>query len=120
MRKIREVLRLKFCEKRSQWEIAAACSMGVGTVWTYVERAKRAGLSWPLPEELDDAALDKKLYAREYATAVVRPLPDLAHLHEELRRPGVTLQLLWTEYREAHPEGYGYSQFCERYSRWAE
>jgi transposase len=120
MRKIREVLRLKFCEKRSQREIAAACGMGAGTVWEYVKRATQVGLSWPLPEELDDAALDRKLYEREYLTAVVRPLPDFAKLHVELRRDGVTLQLLWTEYRESHPEGYGYSQFCERYSRWAQ
>lgn len=120
MRKIREVLRLKLGEKRSQREVAAACSMGAGTVWEYVRRAAEAGLGWPLPEDLDDTALERKLFGKESGTAVVRAMPDLAQVHEELRRDGVTLQLLWTEYREVHPEGYGYSQFCERYSRWAQ
>ena len=120
MRKIREVLRLKFGEKRSQREVAAACNIGAATVWEYVRRATAAGLSWPLPEDLDDVALEQKLYAHEYATAVARPMPDLVYLHEELRRDGVTLQLLWTEYRESHPDGIGYSQLCERYSRWAQ
>ena len=114
MRKIREVLRLKLGEKLSQREVAAACNIGAATVWEYVRRATAAGLIWPLPEELDDVALERKLYAHEYATAVARPMPDLVYLHEELRRDGVTLQLLWTEYRESHPDGIGYSQLCER------
>ena len=47
-----------------------------------------------------------------------RPVPDWAYVHKELRRKNVTLQLLWLEYREAHPDGYGYSQFCNLYRAW--
>jgi transposase len=121
MRKIREVLRLKLAERRTQREIAAACNMGAGTVWECVRRAKVAGLSWPLAPELDDAELEKKLYKQGHRSRGPRPpLPDFATVHEELRQDNVTLQLLWTEYREMHPDGLGYSQFCYHYSRWAE
>jgi transposase len=98
--------------------IARACGVGVGTVSEYVGRAKRAGLSWPLPAELDEAALEARVFppaepGRE------RQAPDLVWMHQELKKVGVTLYLLWEEYRAVHAEGYGYSQFCEIYRRWA-
>jgi transposase len=98
--------------------IAKACGVGVGTVSEYVGRVRRAGLGWPLPTELDEGALEARLFpvpgpVRE------RVAPDLALIHQELKRAGVTLQLLWEEYRQVHGEGYGYSQFCELYRRWA-
>lgn len=120
MRRIREVLRLKYEMGRSQREIARACGMGTGTVSEYLGRARQAGLvSWPLPADVDDSALEARLFpVAELGSARVQP--DLVWIHEELRRPGVTLYLLWEEYRQAHPEGsYGYSQFCEHYRRWA-
>ncbi len=117
MRQLREILRLKH-EGMPHRAIARACGVGVGTVSEYVGRAKRAGLSWPLPAELDEAALEARLFppaepGRE------RQAPDLVWMHQELKKVGVTLYLLWEEYRAVHAEGYGYSQFCEIYRRWA-
>jgi transposase len=121
MRPFREVMRLKYEAGLGHRAIARACSVGVGTVSEYVRRAGRAGLGWALPGELDDAALEARLFPvpRVGPGSVERVVPDCATLHQELRRPGVTLQLLWLEYREVHPEGYQYSQFCERYRRFA-
>ena len=119
MRRIREVLRLKYEMGRSQREIAAACGMGTGTVSGYLGRAKQAGLSWPLPGDLDDAAIETRLFPT-LEPGHERIPADLAWIHEELKRPGVTLHLLWEEYRQAHLQGgYAYSQFCEHYRRWA-
>lgn len=118
MRKLREILRLKHEAKLPHRAIARACAVGVGTVSVYVQRALEAGLAWPLPEALDDAALEARLFRRGAPLHAPHPLPDLPALHQELRRPGVTLHLLWLEYLESHPEGYRYSQFCELYRRW--
>ena len=115
MRRLRDVLRLKFEGGHSHRAIAQACSVGVGTVSEYVGRAMCAGLTWPLPEELDDAALEAKLFPPRSQSDSARPLPDVAEIHQELKRDGVTLQLLWIEYLEVHPNGYRYSQFCEHY-----
>jgi transposase len=93
--------------------------VGLGTVARYLERAQQAGVSWPLPGDLDEAALDARLFRRPFDPNLVRRDPDFAWVHRELRRPGVTLQLLWHEYVEAEPAGYRYSQFCEKYRRWA-
>ena len=76
-------------------------------------------LTWPLPDGLDDATLEARLFARPANPALDRTVPEWAQLHQELKRPGVTLQLLWTEYRAAHPTGYAYSHFCDRYRQWA-
>lgn len=116
MRRIREVLRLRH-EGLSQRAIARACGVGAGTAAEYLSRAGRAGLAWPLPADLDDGVLEARLFPRVEAGSE-RARPDLLQVHEELRRPGVTLQLLWEEYRQVHGEtGYGYSQFCELYRR---
>ena len=118
MRKIREILRLKYEVGLSHRAIARALTVGVGSVSAYAERARLAGLSWPLPEELDDAALESRLFSTRHGPPGPRPQPDVAHIHQELKRVGVTLHLLWMEYLEIHPEGYRYSQFCEIYRRW--
>ena len=117
MRRIREILRLKFESGWSHRVIAQVCSVGVGTVSDYVHRAVRAGLTWPLPADLDDAALEARLFEGEAVEAGVRSAPDWGYVHQELKRPGVTRHLLWLEYFEAHPQGYRYSQFCEHYRR---
>jgi transposase len=120
MRKLRDILRLRYEAGLTQRAIAHACGLGLGTVTSYLQRATAAGLDWPLPTDLDDAALEARLFARPAAApGRDRTLPDWAHLHQELKRPGVTLMLLWQEHRAAQPEGYGYSQFCERYRQWA-
>ena len=81
-------------------------------------RAKVAGLSWPLPVSLDEAGLERRLFPAPPLRAS-RPLPDWNRLHRELRRKGVTLSLLWEEYKAVHPEGLQYSRFCEQYRSWA-
>jgi len=118
MRRLRELLRLKYDSGLSHRAIAQACALGLGTVTTYLQRATAAGLTWPLPDDLDDAALEARVFARPVA-ARVRVVPEWAPLHQELKKPGVTLALLWQEYRAQAPDGYAYSQFCERYRRWA-
>ena len=118
MRQLRQILKLKYHTGLTHREIAKACSIGAGTVSTYVARAREAGLTWPLPPELDDATLDKQLFKLAQVAGAARPLPEWAAIHRELKRTGVTLHLLWVEYRETHPEGYAYSQFCDLYRRW--
>ena len=116
MRQVRQILRLKF-QGLPHRQIARACSVSISTVSDYLQRAAAAGLSWPLPAELDDAVLEAKLFKAPAPPSNPRPSPDLAWVHRELRRPGVTLQLLWHEYLEEYPDGYRYTQFCERYRR---
>jgi len=116
MRKSREILRLKFETDLSQRAIARACGVSNATVWDALKRFEAAGLSWPLPEGVGDAELEARLYRPPGTRAPDSREPDWAHVHEELRtHKHVTLQLLWTEYREAHPDGYGYSYFCQHY-----
>ena len=119
MRKTREILRLKGECQLPNRAVARSCQVGVGTVSEYVQRAQEAGLSWPLPEALSDAELERRLFPDSYRPhRVERPLPDWSVVHAELRRKGVTRRLLWLEYRERHPDGLGYSQFCELYAAW--
>ena len=119
MRKIRELLRLKYELGRSHREIAGSLGVANSTVSDYVGRASAAGFSWPLPEELDDAALEAALFPAPPPSRIRRSEPDWEHVHRELQRhKGVTLQLLWLEYRAVHPDGYQYSWFCERYKAW--
>jgi transposase len=120
MRKIREVLRLKWGCGLANLAVARSCHISSSTVSEYVKRAKASGFCWPLPDDLDDAALYARLYppAERPADQAI-PMPDWAEVHKEMGRKGVTRQLLWQEYRAQHPTGYGYSQFCEHYRRWA-
>lgn len=117
MRKIREVLRLKFEAGLSDSKIAAAIGSARSTVQGCLRRTKDAGISWPLREEFDEAALQARLYRREVPLSR-SPLPDFATLAAELKRPGVTRLLLWQEYKAAHPDGWQYSVFCDQYRRW--
>lgn len=118
MRKIRDVLRLR-AGGMSKRKIAASLSIGVTAAGDSIRRARRTGLSWPLPEGLGDEALELLLYPPAQVTSKDRrPQPDWPAIHRELRRPGVTLQLLWEEYRGIHPDGYGYSRYCELHDAW--
>lgn len=118
MRKIREALRLSH-EGLSTRVMASSLAIGRTTLREYLSRARDVGLSWPLPSELTDADLEHLLFPQRPAgSSDPIPLPDWAYVHAELRRKGVTLLLLWQEYREVHPEGYGYSRYCELYTRW--
>jgi transposase len=114
MRQMRQVLRLH-ASGTSDREIGRSVGVARSTVRDAIGRAKAAGLSWPLPAELSDAALEEKLFARPNRSAGVRrrPEPDWAVLVRELKRPGVTVGLLHEEYLACHPGGYGYSRFCD-------
>jgi transposase len=118
MRKIREVLRLRFEHGLCARDVAKACGLGCTTVLEYGYRAKAAGLVWPPEEEMTDAALEALLFPPPPPKDTDRPLPDYKHVREELGRPGVTLALVWSEYKKAHPNGYRYSRFVELYREW--
>ena len=122
MRQIQEILRLKYQNQLSLREIARSCRLATSTVGDYLKRAEAASLGWPLPEGLTGEQLIKQLFGSspETPTTPDQPLPDWRYIHQELRRKGVTLQLLWEEYRQSHPQGYSYSRFCELYQAWAE
>ena len=112
MRKIREVLRLSLADGLSRRQVGTATGLPYTTVADYLGRAGRAGLGWPLPDGLDDRALEGRLFASAALPPTqARPLPAWPLVHRELRRPGVTLQLLWMEYKERHPDGYQYTHF---------
>jgi transposase len=123
MRHINEILRLKHEKGLSVREIARSCGLPASTVGDYLKRAQAASLGWPLPEELSEEGLLDRLIGGGAEPAPQasppRPIPEWPKVHQELRRKGVTLQLLWQEYRNDHPEGYGRSRFCELYQEWA-
>ena len=119
MRKIKEVLRLKWAQGLSNRQIATACGIGRPTVSEYLRRAAEAGLEWPLPADLDEARLEQLLFPPPPdLPAESRGIPDWQYIHRELKHKSVTLFLLWQEYRQAHPDGYQYSWFCEHYRSW--
>lgn len=118
MRHVKEALRLA-AGGLSLREISRSLGIGHTTAREYLERAQRAGLSWPLPPELNEAELEERLFPKVTAVAAERPLPDWLAVHKDLKRSKhVTLKLLWIEHREAHPDGLGYTQFCTRYHQW--
>jgi transposase len=121
MRNIRELLRLVHGVGLSQRAAAQSLSIAQGTASKYLNRAQRAGLTWPLPAELDDdIRLENRLYPPpSELPSDQRPRPDWAAVHRELRRPGVTLMLLWEEYCDSQKETFSYSWFCEAYGKWA-
>lgn len=119
VRKIKEILRLKWEARLSNRAIGRACKLSCSTVSEYVQRATRAGLSWPLPEGMGDEELSRKLFPETVQVKEIKKsLPDWDEVHSELRKRGVTLKLLWEEYCASHPDGYQYSQYCEYYRRW--
>ena len=120
MRQIHEILRLKHQNRLSVRKIARSCGLPTSTVGDYLQRAEIAGISWPHSEDLSEQQLVERLMATAPPKGEpCQVLPDWTHIHTELGRKSVTLQLLWQEYRAAQPEGYGYSRFCELYQRWA-
>lgn len=123
MQNVREVLRLKLDCDLSARKIAKATGFARSTVGEYISRFNASGLTWPLPPEVSDTQLARSLFrvsdtAADAATKTVRPEPDWSAVHSELRKKGVTLQLLWQEYKLANADGYGYAWFCEHYAKW--
>ena len=119
MRKIREILRLKFELGLENRQISRSCAIPHSTVANYLNRARASGLAWPLPPEITDSALEAQLFPAVPVRQEV-PLPDFVSMHQEmLRHRHLTLELLWQEYKLTYPDGYQYSWFCEVYGRWA-
>jgi transposase len=119
MRKTREVLRLYFELKLSQRQVARSANLSQSTVHEYLKRFRTSGLDWPLPAEMSEGELEKRLFLADEARPGTKTLPDFAQIHDELQRhKHTTLQLLWEEYRAVNPDGYRYSQFCYHYQNW--
>lgn len=121
MRQVRQMLRLAR-DGVSVREIAQVLGVARSTVHENLGRAAKAGLAWPLPGQLTDEVLEHRLFARAGVKQGCRrlPEPDWAHLACELKKPGVNLTVLFDEYRAVHPEGYGYSRFCELFRAFAQ
>ena len=121
MRKIKEVLRLHKEMGLSERQIAKSCGISRSTVQEYLHRIQRAGLSWPLSPEFNDAQLENILFPpTQLIVPENRGMPPMDYLYQELKKKGVTLQLLWCEYKQSNPQGYQYSQFCKRYQSWVD
>ncbi len=118
MRKIKEVLRMKWLCGISERRIATSCRMSRSTVADCIRRAQASGLSWPLPDEMNDTRLDALLYPPPLPSSTLRPMPDWPQVHQEMKRKGVTLFLLWQEYKARSPDGFQYSRFSELYRIW--
>lgn len=115
MRKIKEALRLLYGLKLSQAQTAKSLNVGRTTIVEYARRFKSSGLSWPLPEGLDDRAIEELLFPKQPSLLRPRPVIPFEYLAKEMKRPNVTLMLLWEEYKKADPDGYQYSQFAKLY-----
>lgn len=122
MRKIKEILRLRFDCKRSYEEISKSIGIGRTTVSECLERAKKTNIAWPLKEGLTDEQLEESLYPSSHKSNAAPGSRygeiDWPHIHQELKRKHVTLMLLWNEYKQQYPQGLSYSQFCYRYREW--
>ena len=121
MRKIKEILRLHFEQKLGQRQIARSINTSQSTVHEYLARMKGAGLSWPLGPEWDEDRLEQALFppGQNPARTPKRTPPDFAHIREQLEKHrDLTIELLWEEHREQHPDGYCYSRFCKLYRTW--
>jgi transposase len=122
VRKLKEVLRLKYACGLSDREIAQSCGIARSTVGDYLKRARMAGLTWPEAPDLTEAQLEERLFRKKYVLPTAqRPLPDCQYIYNELRRyrkVNLTLTELWLEYKDRHPDGYQYTQFCSIYHDW--
>lgn len=121
MRKIREILRLKHDSGLTNRQIGLSLNISPGTVCNHLNDAKAAGISWPLPEELTDTALEEQIYGKAISASTRKryAVPDWEYVYKELKKKSVTKQLLWQEYREQNAEHYySYSQFCSSFNNW--
>lgn len=118
MNKIREILRYKLLLGRSHRQTARGLGVSTGKVAEVSLRAKRLGLDWAGVQALDDVELDAQIHRARTRRGRSRPLPDPAQIHKELRKKGVTLELLHLEYLQEHPDGYRYTSFCSHYKKW--
>jgi len=120
MRQIKKVLRMTHTMDLSQQAISQATGIPRTTVRDYLQRAKKAGITWPIPDDMDDEQLNALLFKQKQSLqSKDQSTPNWAKVHQELKRKGVTLQLLWEEYKLEHAEGYQYSWFVSLYRQWA-
>ena len=113
MRRIRDILRLKYAQGLSDRAAALSLGLSKGTVGNYLARFSQAGLSWPLPPDVDEVALERALFKCDVRLPdAQRPLPDWVTIAREKKQKGVTLQLLWQEYCRVESDGHSYSQFA--------
>jgi transposase len=117
MQNVREIIRLIHEGNLSNREIAKSCHCSPTTVGVIASRYKEKNLTWPEVLQMDDNELASKLYPQEINSSK-RPLPDYDYIHKELMHKGVTLLLLWQEYKEKYPDGVQYTQFCDHYLTW--
>ena len=107
MRKFKEVLRLKYEHELTNRKIAKSCAMSHVTVGKYLTLAEKAGIAWPVPDDIDDGDLERRLYQKVERPAAQKPaMPPMEQLFKELKRKHVTLQLLWYEYKQGSPQGF--------------
>lgn len=123
MLKVREILRLKYEHGLSARQIGLSCNVGRQTVSNYLMLARTSGINWAEDKNISDTELESKIYKsrkKEFEnTGKDKIIPDFGYIHEELKKKGVTLLLLWSEYKQEHPEkGYQYEMFCLLYNRW--
>ena len=122
MRKIKEVLRLKYDSNLSEREIARSCQVSRSTIADYLMKARAAGVSWPEAAALTESQVEEQLFPiQRIPISVQRPEPDYEYIYGQMRayrKVNLTLIQLWIEYKEKHPDGYQYSQFCDLYRRW--
>src|SRR6202162_3861024 len=119
MRKIREVLRLTHELGLSVRQVREAKGVGKTAVSDYVSRARVIGITWPIPPEITDAELERRLFTPAgFHEGSTKALPDWTKVQEEIKRRRVALVILWEEHRAAYVDGHGYSRFCERYGEW--
>ncbi len=120
MRKIRDILRLRLSGGLSIREISRSTKVSVGAIQKLLSRANELGLTWPLPDHLDDNGLAQLFYPGTDTSGLLRyQMPDWTDVHQELKRKGMTKLLLWEEYTRQYPNRcYSYSQFCDRYRHW--
>ena len=119
MRQLRELLRLRYEAKLSMRQINASTKISVGKIQSILKQAEALDLQWPLPDEMDDRELAQKFYPQA-DTRISKKFqqPDWAAVHQELKKKGLTRQLLWEEYTQQYPNScYSYSQYCDRYER---
>ena len=114
MRRIHRLMTLHFGAGAPTRAISRELGISHSTVREYLARISAAGITWPLPAEVTDQELERRLFVNGGVRAGARRYvePDWAAVARELKRPGVNLMILWEEYRAIHPDGYAYSQYC--------
>ena len=119
MRQIRESLRLHLQANLSFNEVGRILKISKSVVGKYLSLARVAGVDWSVAQTLSDQELEAKLYKAALPRNSKQSLPDFADVHIELKRAGVTLQLLWEEYAKDNPLAFKYTSFCVKYREWA-